>query len=440
MSNQSSESDVRDVFDYVLVGGGLQSGLIALALHHHRPESRVLLIERDERIGGNHTWSYHPGDVPVRCQVWLQSLPQTTWPTYEVRLGSVSHKIELQYSSIASSDLSEVVSGLFSNVHEDQREVVATAPELVASGVGSSIQRRFEGFTQPRGQLAERASSPWQLMTNTEVINVDDHGVLTRCGRFIAARQVIDCRGPISRQEVFSGCGYQKFHGFEIELDVDGPFDSPIIMESVDDQSDGFRFIYTLPFTRRRVLVEDTAFSDTPHNPRDHSLATVQKYLQRYGVEKFKIVREESGVLPMPFSHELPPASMSPLAGGYCGGWFHAATGYSFAMAVAFADSVASGPVEKVKDRVKALAEEHRWRSTYSRLLNRLLFRLVTPAYRYRIFRRFYRVLSADAVARFYAHQFTPLDAVRIVVGIPPTLLGLRPYRFIRSFLKGESS
>ena len=29
----------------------------------------------------------------------------------------------------------------------------------------------------------------------------------------------------------------------------------------------------------------------------------------------------------MPFTSELPPASSSPLCGGYAGGWFHAATG-----------------------------------------------------------------------------------------------------------------
>ena len=49
-------------FDYVLVGGGLQSGLLALAIRHHHPDARVALIERERQIGGNHTWSFHLGD------------------------------------------------------------------------------------------------------------------------------------------------------------------------------------------------------------------------------------------------------------------------------------------------------------------------------------------------------------------------------------------
>ncbi len=106
-------------------------------------------------------------------------------------------------------------------------------------------------------------------------------------------------------------------------------------------------------------------------------------------------------------------------------------------MAVAFADAIASGPLESAADRIQRLAEQHRWRSRYSRFLNRLLFRLVAPAQRYRIFQRFYRVLSDASIERFFSHRFTLTDAIRIVVGCPPTLVGLRPIQFLRSFSSG---
>ena len=209
-------------------------------------------------------------------------------------------------------------------------------------------------------------------------------------------------------------------------------------MDATADQSDGFRFLYTLPFTPRRVLVEDTRFSDKPHFGREDCLKNVANYLQRRGIEHFRIVREESGVLPMPFSPENPSATSGPLAGGYAGGWFHAATGYSFPMAVAFAEAIASGPLDSSRDRVQALANNHRWRSKYSRFLNRLLFRLVAPRRRYRIFQRFYRVLEDAAIERFYSHRFSSRDARKIVVGIPPTLIGLQPFRFLRSYFRGD--
>ena len=47
----------------MIVGGGLAGGLCALALRRRRPDLRLLLIEPDERIGGNHLWSFFDTDV-----------------------------------------------------------------------------------------------------------------------------------------------------------------------------------------------------------------------------------------------------------------------------------------------------------------------------------------------------------------------------------------
>ena len=49
--------------DVLLAGGGLANSLIAWRLAQVRPELRVLLVERDEQLGGNHTWCCHAGDL-----------------------------------------------------------------------------------------------------------------------------------------------------------------------------------------------------------------------------------------------------------------------------------------------------------------------------------------------------------------------------------------
>jgi lycopene beta-cyclase len=432
-----TRTDNNTSFDYILVGGGLQSGLIALALWHHRPDSRVLLIERDHRIGGNHTWSFHPGDVPESCRCWIEPLIKYRWPSYEVRLGAFRRHVRLPYASIPSDHFARVVSQRFDSVAKTREG--QTFGEMVLRekmAVGQQANCESIGII---ATLPVANESSWQLMTNADVINVKGDNVITRCGQMFRGRSVIDCRGPADPKPVFAGCGFQKFYGFEVELDEAWPFESPIIMDSDVDQGDGFRFVYSLPLTQRRVLVEDTRFSDTPNIDRQESCELVRSYLRRHGVDAFEIVREEFGVLPMPFSSELMPASSSPLSGGYAGGWFHAATGYSFPMAVAFAEAVASGSLGSARGRVNALAEKHRWRAHYSRFLNRLLFRLIAPRQRHRIFRRFYRVLSDASIERFYSHQFNLGDAIRIVVGVPPTIIGLRPFRFIRSFLRGDA-
>ena len=133
----------------------------------------------------------------------------------------------------------------------------------------------------------------------------------------------------------------------------------------------------------------------------------------------------------MPYAAASRTPSVS-IAGGYAGGWYHAATGYSMPLAVRFADIVARAAPERIAEDIAAAAACDALRRGFSRFLNRLLFCLVTPRDRWKIFRRFYGVLSEDRIARFYAHRFTIADAARIVIGRPPS--GLAPIRFAKSF------
>lgn len=399
-------------FDYILVGGGLQSGLLVLALYHHQPSARVLLVERQDALAGNHTWSFHPRDVSASAAAWVSPAVEYRWPSYQVRIHGLEKQIGLTYASISSTYFAEIV---------------------------AKTLARFTGENRVTGENRESSQPFGVLLTGNEVTQVHRNEITTANGQSYRGRLVIDCRGAKpANQSHFSQTGYQKFWGFEIELQSDWPFDGPIVMDDRIEQCDGFRFIYSLPFTRRRVLVEDTRFSNNTAIDRNDCHQKVSSYLSSIGVNAWSIVREEHGLLPMPISGEHKPGSESPadeaMAGGYAGGWFHAATGYSFPLAMDFAETVASTTPERAEAAVTRLADSHRARSRFSRFLNRLLFCLVKPSKRYQIFRRFYKVLSTDSIARFYSHRFTARDAFRIVVGLPPA--GLQPIVFARSLFR----
>jgi lycopene beta-cyclase len=261
---------------------------------------------------------------------------------------------------------------------------------------------------------------------------IDSDGVLLGDGQRLSAPVVIDNRGATRLDANQYTGGFQKFWGFEIKLNRDWPHANPIVMDDQIDQQDGFRFIYSLPMETRRVLVEDTRFSNNPSIDRDECWDKVRAYLESHGCHDWQVIREEHGVLPMPMAGTMPGTGLPGLAGGYRGGWFHAATGYSFPLALQVAHTVATSPGSELSDQLHKLSTEHAWRAHFARFLNRLLFELVKPQTRYQIFKRFYRVLDEAAIGRFYGHRFTPWDAFRIVVGVPP--MGLRPMNFLRSF------
>ncbi len=373
-------------YDYILVGGGLANGLLALALRQYQPRTRVAMVEAADRLGGNHTWSFHEADVPPDAATLVDPLMVATWPAYETRFTDHSRIVLSRYAAITSA--------------------------------------RFDAVVQDA-----IVSRGWDLRLGTRAVEVGPDFVTLESGERLAGRCVIDARGPTQSHD---GCGYQKFFGLEIETDEPWPDHLPVVMDSLVPQTDGFHFVYTLPFTANRVLVEDTYFSDTPALDRDSARKQVERYLsERIG--GWRVIREESGVLPMPWRSAPQLPRSGPLVGGYAGGWFHPATGYSFPVVLRFALAVASVSPEDATRATVALARRLRFQWRFARFLNLLLFRLVAPEARWQVFARLYRTLPPSVLARFYALEFSTADAARIVVGRPPRIDLLRPLRRPRS-------
>lgn len=381
-------------FDYAIVGGGLQGCLVAHALAWHRPEAPVLLVERGSTPCGNHTWSFHETDVAGPARGWFDPLVAHRWPAYHVRFPGLSRRVGIPYATITSDRLRE-------------------ATVALAAG----------GGTRPNG-LVIRCGERCEIRSATTV--------RLGTGADVSCRVILDCRGREAPSRGGGAAGYQTFIGHEFETGGRWPAAEPTVMDVPDDQAEGFEFLYELPLGPDRVLLEYTRFHEEPGCDDARADALIAARLAEAGLGTARTIRTERGCLPMPYAKSAGPGGQWP-AGGYAGGWYHAATGYSMPLAVRFAEIVARTPPDRVAAEVAAAAATDRLRRGFTRFLNRLLFCLVRPEDRWRIFHRFYRVLPEDRIARFYAHRFTCTDAARIVLGRPP--LGLAPLRFARSFV-----
>jgi lycopene beta-cyclase len=373
---------MRD-FDYALVGGGLQNALIALALADREPAPRIALVERGERLGGNHTWCFHEDDVPHGALRIVAPLVASTWPGHEVRFPTMRRRLAGTYSVIPSSRLDEVV----------------------------------------RGRIARLPGSQLYLGREARALGADR---VELDGETIAARVVIDARGPEAGAAP-RGAGFQKFVGVEIELGRPHRLAEPVLMDATVPQLDGYRFVYVLPLAPTRALVEDTYFSDSPALDRGALRERALAYARAAGMEPTQVVREEAGVLPMPWrTTGAPRPERSPLVAGYQGGWFHPATGYSLPVAVRLAELVGRLPAASLFGReLAALAERVRRQAQFFCQLNRLLFRWFAPGERWQVLARFYQ-LPEPTIRRFYALDLSALDRARILVGRPPRGLSLR--------------
>ena len=367
----------------MLVGGGLQSTLMALALRSRRPEATLALVEREARLGGNHTWSFHDGDVAAASLDWLQPLVAHRWEAYEVSFPGLQRRLDHGYSSLTSARLDRVL-----------RETVAASP-------GSAV------------------------LLEAEAVEVGRERVLLRDGREVRGTVVVDARGP-EASPARDGQGYQKFLGLEVRLEKPAPVAHPTLMDATVEQRDGFRFVYVLPFAPDRVLIEDTYYSDTPALDRVALRARVHAYAGERGFAVGEVVREETGVLPIPWRAAKVVPSSGALRAGYAGGYFHPTTGYSLPMAVRVAERLAACPPEQVGPGVFAgLDRQYERQVRFCRLLNWLLFCAYPEAQRWQVLRRFYRLPEAT-IRRFYALDLTLADRARLLLGRPPGGLSWR--------------
>lgn len=370
-------------YDAVLVGGGLHNGLIALSMLTERSDLRIALVEQRERLGGQHTWCFHAGDLPESAARFVEPLIEHRWAGYEVRFPGFGRQLSSPYAGFSSEKLHAVLT--------ERLEAHPDCSLLLGCAVGA----------------------------------VHSDHVLLADGRKIQGKLVIDGRGS-ERPAAEGEGGFQVFVGQELQLLEPHGLEHPILMDARIPQKGGYRFFYVLPLAEDRVLIEDTRFSDSPKLHSDALRSGIADYCAAEGYQVSKVLREEEGVLPMPWTGENPRPELSPLRVGYEGGWMHPATGYSFPIAARLANLIGHlGPEACLGPELRSFAKAHARQLRFARLLNRLLFRWFEPERRLSVFERFYHLPQAR-IRRFYALQMTLTDRLRMIAGRPPRGFSLR--------------
>ncbi len=368
--------------DIVLVGGGLANCLIAWRLARLTPRPGVVILEQDDCLGGNHTWSFHASDLTDQQHAWLAPLIAYEWQAHEVRFPALHRRLRGGYRAITSDRLHRLML---------------------------------------EHQVAD-------VRLKEQVREVHPAGITLASGEFLPAGAVIDGRGPRSSHHLV--LGFQKFLGLELALAAPHGLEHPVIMDATVSQADGYRFLYVLPLDRMRLLVEDTRYSDGAALDDQALRRDALAYASANGWQVQQVLREERGILPILLAGDLSGFWQEGVAdvarSGLNAALFHPTTGYSLPWAVRLADAIAAAPDRSgpaLAELTRAFSAEVWRRHGFFRLLNRMLFRAGRPEQRYRVLQRFYG-LGEALIARFYAGELTLADKARLLVGKPPVPVG----------------
>lgn len=256
------------------------------------------------------------------------------------------------------------------------------------------------------------------------VRDLGDHVVVDTDRGSITARLAFDGRPGTEKTRPGANDGsrevrlLQHFVGWFVE--TERPVFDPeraTLMDFRVDQSHGIHFIYCLPTSETRALVEDTYFSHEVREPRAYE-ATLRSYLAGRGITEYVIAHTERGVIPMTTESYEQRASPRLYRIGLVGGLARPATGYAFLAIQRFSRAMAER-LARV-DRAAAPAPPST-RSTRTQILDRCFLSHIEehPAEAPSIFARLFERVPPEILVRFLSETSSFSDDFVIMRSLP---------------------
>lgn len=245
-------------YDYIFAGGG-GAGL-SLAYHFLRSslrDQRILIIDRDRKSSNDRTWCFWSDRPTHFSPVYYRSWEKFAF--HSPQFSKIYELAPLRYNMLRGID--------------------------------------FYEFT--RSELAARPNIDFLTAPITQVWEAPDSVMLSASGETFQANWLFDSRfGPDDLHPNPERYHYLKQHflGWELETS-DDVFDPalPILFDFQTPQMGSMRFIYILPFSPRRALVEYTLFSAKTLKLDEYE-AGLRDYLEQVlRIENYKIHSIESG-------------------------------------------------------------------------------------------------------------------------------------------------
>lgn len=284
--------------DVIVCGAGASGLATSLQILRQSPDTTIRLIDRDFTSSPRKTWCFWDESVAPR-----PNLIKKSWTKISVIDSQSKHTENFE---------SPIYFCIESNEYRDQ---------LIA-------------------ELSSFASIALHQESITEIGS--SNIVQTSEGNQYTADYIIDSRFQTIDDIHFhpsSNTLWQHFKGWIIETQVPR-FDSnhAILMDFRVPQNNGFAFVYLLPFTETKALVELTYFNDSIP-PKDQYDPVLKAYLDDYWNlsqdfkttnSSFTILDSEYGIIPMT---DLPICLLQSeyqVKTGLSGGLAKASTGYAF--------------------------------------------------------------------------------------------------------------
>jgi lycopene beta-cyclase len=366
---------VQKKYDYIFSG----AGCAALSLVHRMMNQpffagkKILMVDRDAKRSNDRTWCFWE-----KGQGYFENLVSHSWKSIWVKHAEHEMKISIdpyRYKMIRGIDFYDLVIG--------QAQQNANVDFLQADI--SAIQHTARGAVLETSAGHFNARIVFNSALRDELLPTKDEYHLL-----------------------------QHFKGWIIETQ-EAAFDplSATLMDFRIDQSPGTSFVYTMPFSSTKALIEYTLFTEKLLEPPAYEAALSAYIKDVLHIDHYTIGEKEFGVIPMT-NHKFPKKQGNIFNIGTAGGVTKASSGYTFRFIQREADIIchqlASG------NALTGLQTSPRFHFYDAVLLKILAEKKLSGA---DIFSRLFRRNDASTVFRFLDNESTLAEEVPLLLSLP---------------------
>lgn len=275
--------------DIVLAGAGLAGLTLAvqLANHPYFEQQQVLIVERDTKTSNDRTWCFWARDS--------EPIPPVVYKSWD-----------------------------FADFYTDSGKKLP----LAMNGYKYHMVRGQDFYAWAKTELSRHPNIRW-VAADIESIDADQGIVRTYTADYQGVWVFNSAIRPDFNQPGFTSL-LQHFKGWIIET-ADDQFnpETVTLMDYRIEQAGETRFVYVLPISARKALVEFTIFSKHLLPDADYDKA-LQHYIQhQLGIAAFRVAEEEFGVIPMADT-PVTQVDGKVIHIGTAGGFVKGSSGYAF--------------------------------------------------------------------------------------------------------------
>lgn len=371
--------DKNVVYDLIIIGGGCSGLSLATAICNQAstPEHvpTTLIIEPRSQYVDDRSWCFWEHEEHVD-----ETLVAKSWPAWEFS----THKKRQRHASTEGWHYHYVPSIRF-----------YTHAEKIIGQHHNMTLRHSDHVV--------------------EVVPKLSHLQVKTCNGLFQTRLLVDTRIPQSI-DLSTATLKQVFYGIEVEFEhALLQDDAALIMDGMRTDEKGFIFNYVLPLSPKSGLFEVTRFA-SDLLPPDSLRAAAHELIDRYAPQSnFRILRQESGLIPMGLS--ILPESNDPrwIHAGIAAGSARASTGYAFQRIQRWAASCAHAVLTR-RELASPKADP-----AYLTWMDNTFLRTIRdhPELGPDIFLALANGVNPDRLLRFLTDQPRSTDLLSVIVSLP---------------------